>query len=103
MKGFPYVPWYDGDFLRSTAGWTLIEQAVYWRLLVTQWEVGTLPDHPARLAAIVRLSQEEFQAVWPLVGQKFKRVRGGLSNKRMEQHRADYTKYRQEQAERGRK
>ena len=40
----PYVPWYHGDFLRSTAGWTLLERATYWMLLCAEWESGPLPN-----------------------------------------------------------
>ncbi len=47
-KGFPYVPFYLGDFLRSTAGWTLLERGAYWMLLATQWEIGPLPEDPTR-------------------------------------------------------
>jgi hypothetical protein len=66
MKGFPYVPWYHGDFLRSTAGWTLMEQAVYWKLLCAQWESGSLPNDMDRLASIAGTDKATMASVWSL-------------------------------------
>jgi uncharacterized protein YdaU (DUF1376 family) len=103
VKGFPYVPWYHGDFLRSTAGWTLNERAVYWMLLCAEWESGPLPDDLTRLAAIAGIGAGEIGALWPVVRKKFTKTRAGLINRRIEAHRADYAKYRKGQSERGRK
>jgi hypothetical protein len=104
----PYVPWYHGDFLRSTTGWTLMEQAVYWKLLCAQWEIGPLPTVPNRLAAIVGIGIDEFLFIWQEVGKKFVRIKPGtpderLVNERMEAHRTKYLEYRAEQAKRGKK
>jgi uncharacterized protein YdaU (DUF1376 family) len=99
----PYVPWFHGDFLRSTAGWTLIEQAVYWKLLCSQWENGVLPSDMTRLASIAGTDAATITAVWPVVGKKFKRTAAGLVNKRMQEHRRDYHEFRQRQSEGGRK
>jgi len=103
VKGFPYTPWYHGDFLRSTAGWTLTERGAYMMLLLTQWELGPLPNDLARLAAIVGLEQSEMATVWPLLSVKFKQTKKGLLNSRMEAHRRNYLDYRKHQAESGRK
>lgn len=99
----PYVPWYHGDFLRSTVGWTLLEQAAYWKLLCAQWEIGPLPDDPVRLAAIVGTAPETMVQVWPVVSRKFITTPNGLVNERMEQHRSQYLQYRALQSERGKK
>jgi uncharacterized protein YdaU (DUF1376 family) len=52
-KSLPYVPWYHGDFLRSTPDWSLQERAVYWMLLCAQSETGPLHrrNYPRELFA----------------------------------------------------
>lgn len=103
-KGNHYVPWFHGDFLRSTAGWTLMEQAVYWRLLCTQWEAGPLPNDTARLAAITGIAEAEFTPVWQsIVAKKFKSTKRGLVNRRMEEHRTNQEAHRRRQSEGGKK
>jgi uncharacterized protein YdaU (DUF1376 family) len=102
-KGFPYVPLYWGDFLRSTAGWTFTERAAYLMLLCTQWETGALPNDLGRLAAIIGIEQPEMSALWPLLSTKFKNTRAGLVNRRMEEHRRSYLEFRRRQSEGGRK
>jgi uncharacterized protein YdaU (DUF1376 family) len=102
-KSFPYTPWYHGDFLRSTVGWTLLEQAVYWRLLCAQWDSGPLPNDMTRLASIAGTDVATVTAVWPVVGKKFKRTAVGLINKRMADHRRDYLEFRRRQSEGGKK
>src|SRR5262249_42154981 len=98
-----YVPWFHGDFLRSTQGWTLLERAVYWMLLCSQWENGSIPDDMTRLAAIANTDLATLTSVWPLVGKKFKRTRAGLVNKRMREHRTNFVKYRARLSEAGKK
>ena len=100
-KGFPYVPFYLGDFLRSTAGWTLLERGGYWMLLATQWEIGPLPEDPTRLAAILGLDAPTFASAWSVIGRKFEHTPDGLVNRRMEAHRAHYVEWRQMQSEGG--
>lgn len=102
-KSLPYCPLYFGDFLRSTAGWTLIERGAYLMLLLSQWELGALPEDPARLAAILGADTVTFTPLWTVVGPKFKRTAAGLVNERMEEYRSNYLEYRRHQAESGRK
>ena len=99
----PYVPWYHGDFLRSTVGWTLTEQAAYWKLLCAQWEIGPLPDDPSRLASIIGTDDGEFTSLWAVVRLKFERTTAGLVNARMEAHRLKYLEYCAQQSVRGKK
>ncbi len=102
-KGSPYVPWYHGDFLRSTAGWTLMERATYWMLLCAQWESGALPTDMTRLAAIAGIDLVTMNAVWPVVGKKFttSSSAGTLLNERLEEHHQNYLDYRRKQSEGG--
>jgi uncharacterized protein YdaU (DUF1376 family) len=103
VKGFPYVPWYHGDFLRSTAGWTLLERAVYWMLLCSQSETGVLPNDVTRLAAIAGTDVATITSVWPVVGKKFKRTAAGLINSRMAEHRKRYLDFKRRQSDGGKK
>lgn len=102
-NSLPYMPWYIGDFLRSTAGWTLAERGVYLMLLAAQWEQQALPQDKKRLAAIAGISLPELEEVWPTVGPKFQEKNGTLSNVRLEEHRQQYLDHRQRLAENGRK
>jgi uncharacterized protein YdaU (DUF1376 family) len=102
-KGMQYVPWYHGDFLRSTAGWTLTERAAYWMLLCAQWELGQLPREMPRLASIAGISVEEITAAWKFVGPKFTETDAGLINPRMDERRREYMAYREKQSESGKK
>lgn len=100
-KRNPYVPWYHGDFLRSTAGWTLNERGAYWMLLCAQWEIGSVPNDMVRLAAIVGINVSAFKKLWSTVGKKFKATRAGLLNARMAAHRKDFDEYQRRCQENG--
>jgi uncharacterized protein YdaU (DUF1376 family) len=51
----PWLPWFHGDFIRATQGWTVFERGVYFLLLGASWEVGPLPEDPrARDGRIAR-------------------------------------------------
>lgn len=100
-KGLPYVPWFHGDFLRSTAGWMPMERFTYWMLLCAQHEIGVLPNDMARLATIAGIDMNTMNTVWPVVGKKFTTTRTGLLNKRMEEHRKKQLDYRRRQSEGG--
>lgn len=100
-KGFQWLPWYNGDFLRSTAGWSLLERAVYWQLLCCQWEIGHIPDDLARLAGIAGIDIGEMRIIWQLVGKRFVKTKAGLINRRMAEHRSNYLTFRKRQSEGG--
>lgn len=102
-NSLPYCPIYTGDFLRSTAGWTVTERGSYLMLLFSQWESGALPEDPARLATIAGVDAAAFAPIWAVVGRKFRSTPAGLVNPRMEEHRAKYLDYRRHQADSGRK
>jgi uncharacterized protein YdaU (DUF1376 family) len=83
----PWLPWFHGDFLRATQGWTLLERGAYFMLLGASWEMGALPNDPRRLASIIGAQLEEFGELWKLVGTKFEITEQGLVNHRLELHR----------------
>lgn len=99
----PYMPLYFGDFLRSTAGWTLAERGAYLLLLATQWESGSLPLDMERLARIIGIDASTMASIWPVVSKKFVTVPAGLLNERLEAHRKQYLEYREKQSEGGKK
>jgi uncharacterized protein YdaU (DUF1376 family) len=103
VKGSAYTPWFHGDFLRSTAGWTLTERAVYWMLLCAQWESGPLPNDMTRLAAIAGTDLRTINTVWPVVGKKFATSKAGMTNKRMADHHKNYVDFKRRQSEGGKK
>ena len=84
----PMMPWYEGDFLKATIGWTFAQRSLYRCLLCASWELEALPDDEEELARIAGASPEEFAAAWPRVKTKFERgVDGRLRNMKLEQHR----------------
>jgi uncharacterized protein YdaU (DUF1376 family) len=83
----PWLPWFHGDFLRSTQGWTILERGVYFLLLGASWEMGPLPEDHRRLAGIVGAQLDEFDEAWKTVRPKFVRTERGLINHRLEYHR----------------
>jgi uncharacterized protein YdaU (DUF1376 family) len=83
----PWIPWFHGDFLKSTQGWTVTERGMYFLLLGASWEMGPLPDDRRRLAGIVGAQLDEFDEAWKVVGPKFENTGKGLINRRLEQHR----------------
>jgi uncharacterized protein YdaU (DUF1376 family) len=84
----PWFPWFHGDFLRATQGWTVFERGVYILLLGASWEMGPLPNDRRRLAGIVGSQLDEFDEAWKIVQPKFKLTDDGLINQRLETHRA---------------
>jgi uncharacterized protein YdaU (DUF1376 family) len=94
MKRFCYVPWFHGDFLRSTAGCTPMEKFSYWMLLCAQFEIGPLPNDLASLASIVGVYLNIMTSLWPVVSKKFKNTAAGLVNQRMKEHKANCVRYR---------
>ena len=88
MANDPYMPWFVGDFMASTATWTGPERGLYLQLLGFQWTTKSLPTDLTRLARCVNYDPEEFRALWPVMASKFHN-RGGLYfNPRLEEHRA---------------
>jgi uncharacterized protein YdaU (DUF1376 family) len=83
----PYLPWFHGDFIGGTPGWTLEERGAYFLLLGAQWEGGPLPADFTRLAAIVGVPTQTFKVLWKTVGKKFHETDAGYVNGRLEEHR----------------
>src|SRR5688572_29391018 len=87
------MPFYFGDFFRSTMGWPLNAICAYFFLLAAQWEHVVLPCSLSDLAVICRLSRTEFQTLWnKYLKAKFPPVKGGRQNARLELHREESIK-----------
>jgi uncharacterized protein YdaU (DUF1376 family) len=84
----PWLPWFHGDFIRATQGWTIVERGVYFLLLGASWEMGPLPNDHRRLAGIVGAQLDEFDEAWKTVRPKFTLTSRGLTNRRLEVHRS---------------
>lgn len=80
----PYLPFFFGDFLGSTAFWRGEERALYMLLLGYQWSSGPLPVDIDDLASAVHYESKHFLKLWKRVGPKFAKVNGGLINERLE-------------------
>lgn len=65
---------YPGDFIHNvdTAGMTAEEIGVYWLLICYSWD-APLPDDPAKLARMARLTPKKFARAWASVGRCFTR------------------------------
>jgi uncharacterized protein YdaU (DUF1376 family) len=86
-KQQPYMPFFFGDFLASTARWKGEEQSLYMLLLAHQWAGGALPECTRELASMCRYEQKTFDKLWPKVCTKFQLTDAGWTNERLEQHR----------------
>ena len=76
----PFMPFFGGDFLRVTSGWSLEERGALLMLEIAQWENGYLPTDPIRLARIAQIDSETFSRVWPIVSAQFVQMGPGLIN-----------------------
>ncbi len=99
----PYLPWYSGDFMSSTRGWSVTARGVYRELLDSSWDIGGLPAEPAKLRALIGATPAEWSKAWPLVEPKFPIDADGLRrNARLEQHRGRALQISSERAKAGR-
>jgi uncharacterized protein YdaU (DUF1376 family) len=96
------MPWFPGDFMRSTRGWSVTAKGVYRELLDAQWDMGDLPSEPAELASLIGATPTEWRAGWVKCESKFPICEhGARRNARLEAHRAksvDLTERRQKGA-----
>jgi uncharacterized protein YdaU (DUF1376 family) len=83
------LPWFPGDFMRSTRGWSLTARGVYRELLDAQWDMGQLPASTEDLAALIGATAAEWQKGWSKCESKFPITEDGMRrNERLEFHRS---------------
>lgn len=74
----PYMPLFWGDYLRDTQHLTITRSGIYLHLINTYWcRGGPLPDDDEQLAAVCKLSVEEWLGHRPVIAAFFE-VRDGL-------------------------
>jgi uncharacterized protein YdaU (DUF1376 family) len=79
-----YMPFFCGDFLAGTLGWSAEERGHYTVLLSVQWIQGSIPSD---MAALERISSG-VTSCWATLSQKFPVWEDGLRrNRRLESHR----------------
>lgn len=102
--GLAMMPWFTGDFMRSTRGWPLTARAVYRELLDAQWDIGNLPIDPAELAAMIGASAEEWAKGWARCEIKFPIVNAShRQNAKLERVRTTAFEYHAERSAAGKK
>lgn len=82
-----HMPWFTGDFMRSTRGWSVTARGVYRELLDAQWDMRLLPAEPSALQALIGATDAEWAAGWAKCEPKFPRADSGRQNERLETHR----------------
>lgn len=98
MATNPVFPLYYNDMDRSTKTWTNAEYGAYVRLLVHQWDQGSIPEDAERLEMIA----PGLHKVWNTVKEKFTQLEPGkLYNLRLEVIRKEREEFSKLQSGRG--
>lgn len=85
-KGGYYFPLYYQRLLTSTIGWKDDEFGAYLKLLIYQFDKGSIPDDMDEIGRIAPTAKKK----WNLIGKKFKPAEtGGLINEVMNEIRED--------------
>ena len=72
MTSAPFMQLYVGDYLADTLGLTTEEHGAYLLLLFTLWRHDTrLPNDPAKLARIARVSPKRWGRIWAAIEHYF--------------------------------
>ena len=72
MTALPYMPLFVADYLADTQHLSTREHGAYFLLIMNYWQrEGPLPGDDKRLAAIARLTFQEWQSVKPEIEQFF--------------------------------
>jgi uncharacterized protein YdaU (DUF1376 family) len=99
MAKQPTLPLYYNDIARTTSTWTDEEFGCYMRLLMEQWDKGSLPNDYQRLTRLATSLDKN----WNLIKPKFKEMDGVLINVRMEEIRENIKKHSKKQSDNVRK
>jgi len=85
------LPWYPGDFMRSTRGWSVTAKGVYRELLDAQWDIGGLPEDPEQLRALIGATATEWAQGWKRCEEKFVVCHDGSRRNTVLEHHRDRT------------
>lgn len=91
----PSFPFYPADWVLGTLTFTLAEDGAYLRLVMHQWNAGSVPgDDLSAVAKILRVSEREARVLWKVVSTKFVRGDDGQwRNARLEKQRDEKVRY----------
>ncbi|HJR06631.1 MAG TPA: DUF1376 domain-containing protein [Pyrinomonadaceae bacterium] len=101
----PAFQYYPRDVLMDprVAAMTLEEFGAYWTLMSYIWLEGSLPLDEKNLARILRVTPDEFRALWPALEKLF-RVKGDkITSPELDEQRLKQSEWRTKSAEGGRK
>ena len=94
MNKSPAFRLYAADFDMDTNTWELEEIGLYFRLLMSQWVNGPLPNDPQKLSKIARTSVKKFNYLFEKISHKFKKNGDDkLYNQRLEDEREKQAKF----------
>ncbi len=97
-----WMPLYVGDYLADTQHLTIEQSGAYMHLLMAYWTSGkALPDNDKRLAAICKMSHQQWAQTRPVVEEFFDRESGVWVHNRVEQELDKAVGKRQQRAEHG--
>lgn len=84
-SGFPYMPFFVGDYRADTGHLTTIEHGAYLLLLFHYWTKGdSLPDDPEQLRTIAGVSRTIWRKMSPKICEFFEKKDGRLFHGRVE-------------------
>lgn len=85
MSAAPFLQLYVGDYLADTLDLTTEQHGAYLLLLMTMWRHdASLPNDPAKLARIARVSARRWHLVWDAIGHYFYEDGHSIRNKRLD-------------------
>lgn len=101
----PAFQYYPRDVLMDprVAAMTLAEFGAYWTLMSYVWLEGSLLFDEKLLARLLRVTPEEFHALWPSMKKLFRVKEGKITSPQLNEQRAKQAAWRLKSAEGGRK
>ena len=95
----PWMPLHVGDYLKDTGHLRAAGHGAYLMLIMHYWATGGLPSDPRQLAAIARMTDQEWQEWQPIIQAFF---HDGWKHKRIDQELAEAHEKYKKKAEAGR-
>lgn len=84
MSNTPFMQFYPGDYLGKTMDLTTEQHGAYLLILMTMWQHDAkLPNDPAKLARIARMTPAKFKAVWSEISRFFAVQGDSITNARL--------------------
>lgn len=104
MADAPFMQLYVGDYLSDTLHLTTEQHGAYLLLLMTMWRAGAkLPNDPAKLARICRVTPKRWPSVWAEISSFFTVENGEITNHRLTKEHKKAVSISQERKTAGRK